>query len=198
MEKRAKKVKISNVLLLILIIIALILITVLGIKFYKRNENEKNIKEVVSQINENIEQKDTNEQIPYIDYQGYQVIGTIQIPKINIEYPILSETTKDSLNKSITRFGNGKVNEVGNLSLAGHNYINGSMFGKINELEIGDEIFILDLYGNKITYKIFDKYITDPNDTKVLESIEEDKKEVTLITCINRNVNRLIVKAREN
>ena len=198
MEKKAKKVKISNVLLLILIIIALILITVLGIKFYKRNENEKNIKEVVSQINENIEQKDTNEQIPYIDYQGYQVIGTIQIPKINIEYPILSETTKDSLNKSITRFGNGKVNEVGNLSLAGHNYINGSMFGKINELEIGDEIFILDLYGNKITYKIFDKYITDPNDTKVLESIEGDKKEVTLITCINRNVNRLIVKAREN
>ena len=198
MEKKAKKVKISNVLLLILIIIALILITVLGIKFYKRNENEKNIKEVVSQINENIEQKDTNEQISYIDYQGYQVIGTIQIPKINIEYPILSETTKDSLNKSITRFGNGKVNEVGNLSLAGHNYINGSMFGKINELEIGDEIFILDLYGNKITYKIFDKYITDPNDTKVLESIEGDKKEVTLITCINRNVNRLIVKAREN
>lgn len=195
-EKGKKKIKFSNIILFILIIIAIALIITIGIIIGNRNKNDENLKEVISQVNENI-QTDTEGQIPYIEYEGYQVIGTIQISKINLEYPILIETTEDALTKSITRFGNGKVNEVGNLCLAGHDYINNSMFGGINKLENGDEIVITDLYGNKVTYSIFDKYTTDPNDTSVLNSIDSSKKEVTLITCINGNQDRLIIRATE-
>lgn len=196
MKKENKKVKISNILLLALSIVAILIIILIAIEFSKRNENEEKVKEVISQVNENIE-KNENKEIPYIEFQGYQVIGTIKIPKINIEYPILISSTKESLKKSISRFGEGKVNEIGNLCLAGHNYIDGSMFGKINQLENGDEISILDLYGNEVTYTVFNKYITNPNDSKVLESINKDKKEVTLITCINGNKDRLIIRANE-
>ncbi len=195
-RKEEKKIKISNILLLILVIIAIILIVTIGRIISDRNENDENLKQVISQVNENI-QSDASGEIPYIEYEGYQVIGTIQISKLDLEYPILIETTEDSLRKSITRFGDGKVNEVGNLCLAGHDYINNSMFGGINKLENGDEILITDLYGNKVTYTVFDKYTTDPNDTSVLESIDVTKREITLITCTNGNQDRLIIRATE-
>lgn len=196
MKNTKKKIKISNILLVVFIIIAIVLTIILLIRYSERNKNEKAVREVVAEV-KNISKTD-QEEIPYIEYGGYQVIGTIQIDKIDIEYPILVESTEDSLNKSITRVGNGKVNEIGNLTLAGHNYIDGSMFGKIDKLEEGDKISILDLYGNKVEYNIFDKYITDPNDTSVLESIEKDRKEITLLTCINGNKNRLIIRASED
>ena len=195
-SKEKKKIKISNILLLILVIIAIILIVTIGKIISNRNQNDENLKQIISQVNKNI-QTNTDGEIPYIEYQGYQVIGLIQISKINLEYPILIETTKDSLTKSITRFGNGKVNEVGNLCLAGHDYINNSMFGGINKLENGDEILITDLYGNKVTYTVFDKYTTNPDDTSVLESVDSNKREVTLITCSNGNKDRLIIRATE-
>lgn len=196
MKNTKKKIKISNIVLVIFIIIAIILTIVLLIRYSERNKNENAVKEVVAEV-KNISKTD-QEEIPYIEYGGYQVIGTIQIDKIDIEYPILIESTEDSLNKSITRVGNGKVNEIGNLTLAGHNYIDGSMFGKIDKLEEGDKISVLDLYGNKVEYVIFDKYVTEPNDTSILESLEKDRKEITLLTCINGNKNRLIIKASED
>lgn len=195
-SKEKRKIKISNIILLILVLIAIILIVTIGRIISNRNQNDENLKQVISQVNENI-QTDTDGEIPYIEYQGYQVIGLIQISKINLEYPILIETTQDSLTKSITRFGNGEVNGVGNLCLAGHDYINNSMFGGINKLENGDEILITDLYGNTVTYTVFDKYTTNPDDTSVLESIDSTKREVTLITCSNGNKDRLIIRAIE-
>lgn len=190
------KVKISSILLSVLVIVAIVLIVFICFEYSKRNQNEKAVKEVVSQI-ESITPNEEKTELPYIEYEGYQIIGTIKIPKIDIEYPILVESTKDSLEKSITRVGNGKVNEVGNLSMAGHNYLDGTMFGKIDELQNDDEIIIKDLLGNEVNYKVFDIFVTNPNDVGVLESVDKEAKEITLITCTNGNKNRLIVKARE-
>ena len=131
------KVKNSSILLSVLVIVAIVLIVFICFEYSKRNQNEKAVKEVVSQI-ESITPNEEKTELPYIEYEGYQIIGTIKIPKIDIEYPILVESTKDSLEKSITRVGNGKVNEVGNLSMAGHNYLDGTMFGKIDELQFKD------------------------------------------------------------
>ena len=195
-QKETRKIKISNILLILLGIVAIALIIAIGITINERNKNEQEVKEVIAEVSENIQENPEGE-IPYIDYDGYQVIGTIKIEKINIEYPILIESTEESLKKSICRFGNGKVNEIGNLCLAGHNYLNGVFFGRANKLENGDEISITDLYGNEVIYKVFDKYKTNPNDTSVLKSVEEGRREITLITCINGNQDRLIIRASE-
>ncbi len=191
-----KKIKISSILLFILLIAAIVLIVFICLKFNERNKNEDAVKAVVAEI-ENIPVTDEEESTPYIEFKGYQVIGTIKIDELGIEYPILIESTEDSLEKSISRVGNGRVNEVGNLALAGHNYIDGTMFGNIDKLENNDTITILDLHGNEVTYSIFDIFVTEPNDVSVLDAREEGKREVTLITCTNGNKNRLIIKARE-
>ena len=69
----------------------------------------------------------------------------IKIPKIELEYPILETTSKETLNLSITKFWGNQINEIGNVSLAGHNNLNGTMFGKTKKLEVGDIIELTDI-----------------------------------------------------
>ena len=71
------------------------------------------------------------------------------------------------------------------------------MFGKVKQLEIGDEIKLTDLYNNTTSYEIFDIYSVNPNDTSVIKSVKEDSREVTLITCTKGHIERLITRARE-
>lgn len=188
--------KIINVFLVILTLSAIVVLGIIIFKQYEGKENSKQAIQVVAQIEEefnNIE--NTNKKIE-MEYKGYKVVGIIEIPSINIKYPILNKTNDNSMEYSITKFSGGEVNEIGNFVVAGHNYLNGTMFGKVDQLKIGDEIKLTDLYNNTLTYEIFDIYSTDPNDTSIIESSKEGTKEVTLITCTKGQINRLITKAR--
>ena len=188
--------KIINVFLIILTLSAIVVLGIIIFKQYEGKENSNQAIQVVAQIEEkfnNIE--NTNKKIE-MEYKGYKVVGIIEIPCINIKYPILNKTNDNSMEYSITKFSGGEVNEIGNFVVAGHNYLNGTMFGKVDQLKIGDEIKLTDLYNNTLTYEIFDIYSTDPNDTSIIESSKEGTKEVTLITCTNGHINRLITKAR--
>ncbi len=167
------------------------------IKYAGNQANEKELSKIVGemkkeQATENIE----NEEID-IEYNGYKVVGTINIPKINLEYPILEATTNETLKLSVTKFWGEKINQVGNFCIAGHNNYDGTMFGKNKQLEIGDTINLTDLKGSTKTYAVYNKYVTDPNDISVIEVNEFGTRELTLITCSNGSSERLIIKARE-
>ena len=189
--------KLINILIIILVISAIIL---LGVIVYRYSQYQKNSQEAVAvaeKIEEEFEQTlETNNKVE-MEYKGYQVVGIIEIPKINIKYPILSETNEDSIQYSITKFAGEDINSIGNFVVAGHNYLDGSMFGKVKQLEIGDEIKLTDLYNNTISYEIFDIYSVNPNDTSVIKSVKGDLREVTLITCTKGHIERLITRARE-
>ena len=195
-----KKITIYRIILIILIIVAVILGTLVLRKRLKSNQVESLAKEVLSQIKsgESI-QTDTIDVIKEIDaeIEGYKVIGIINSPKIDIEYPILKKTETKSLNLSITKFWGQKINQKGNVVLAGHNNINNRFFGKINRLEIGDIIELTDNQMVTIQYKVFTKYKVDPNDISIINADDENTREVTLVTCTNGAKERLIVKARE-
>ena len=200
MIKRKNK-KIYKFLFILLNILAIAILVCILKKYMdsKRAENEnKETLEVFSRIDDR--QIDENTKIKL---NGYDVIGKIEIPKINIEYPIIAienpspDETKIPLKFSIVRYWGGEVNGYGNLSIAGHNKYDGTMFGKINRLEIYDEVKLTDLAKKTISYKVCSKFVTDPNDISVLESISEAQREVTLITCTKGNKKRLILKAKE-
>jgi len=210
-----KKITIYKILLIILIIIAIVLVLLVINKNIESNKTETQAQQVLEKIrisaeNDSISEnlnitedgletveprnvvKEINEQI-----EGYNVIGIIKIPKINIEYPILEKTDKTSLNLSITKFWGEKVNQIGNLVLAGHNNLNDRMFGKINKLENGDIIELTDSQLVTVKYEVFSTYIVDPNDINCILPENENLREVTLITCTNGNADRLVVKACE-
>ena len=189
--------KVINIFLVILIIAAVVILGMIIFRFSKNNENNKEAIQVVAQIEEEFEKANNTGIQVETEYKGYKVVGIIEIPKINIKYPILNKTNDDAMQYAITKFFGGEINSIGNFVMAGHNYLDGSMFGKVKQLELGDEIKLTDLYNNTVTYEIFDIYSTDPNDTKIINSVKENTKEITLITCTNGHINRLITKARE-
>ena len=114
-----------------------------------------------------------------------------------MKYPILETTNAEALNISITKFWGNKVNEIGNITLAGHNNLSGIMFGKIKKLKDGDLIELTDKQGVTIKYQVFKTYVIDPNDISCILPEDEKTREVTLITCTTGGKNRFIVKARE-
>ena len=131
------------------------------------------------------------------DGTEYYTIGIINIPKLNINYPILSETTESLLKISPCKFWGPGPNQVGNLCIAGHNYRNSKFFSKIPTLEKGDIIEITDLANLTVKYEVYDKYIVEPNDTSCTNQKVNGERQVTLITCTNDNKQRGIIKTRE-
>ena len=195
-----KKITVYKTILVMLVITALVLAIFIIKKYIEGNKIENNIQSVLQEIKK--EKQSNPNQIDVIkeideEIEGYKVVGIINIPKINIEYPILEKTNKESLKLSITKFWGEKINQKGNVVLAGHNNLNNKMFGKIDRLENGDIIELTDSQMVTVKYQVFDKYVIDPNDIDCIFPIDENTREITLITCTNRDKNRLVVKARE-
>ena len=196
------KLKIYKIIFTMLIIAVIIVIGLIGIKYTKNYINDKENHKVVETFSRVITENEKNTQ-EIVTMNGYNVIGVVKIPKINLEYPILDidtynpEETKEPMKISIVKYWGGKVNEYGNLSIAGHNNYDGTMFGKTKKLEIGDIVELTDLQNQTIQYQIYNKFVTDPNDVTILETKDETIREVTLITCTNGNRSRLILQAKE-
>ena len=122
----------------------------------------------------------------------YYTMATINIPSIDCTYPILDRSTDELLKISPCKFWGANPNEVGNFCIVGHNYRNNKFFSHVPELAIGDTIEITDRIKNRetLTYKVYDKYVVDPDNT-------ECTTQITLITCTDDSKMRVIVKARE-
>ena len=74
-----------------------------------------------------------------------QIIGIIEIPDINVNYPFFYNTTDELLKISPCRFYGPLPNSIGNLCIAGHNYNNNKFFSKLNLLNTNSRIRIYDL-----------------------------------------------------
>ena len=54
-------------------------------------------------------------------YKGFNVVGTIEIPAINLSYPILEKVNKSSLETSVAMLYGAGINQIGNTVIVGHN-----------------------------------------------------------------------------
>ena len=205
MKQNNTELKIYKAIFYMLLIAILIVVGMIIYKYGSSQINERESQEVVQAFSNidfsNIEEKSENE--IQLEFKGFKVIGIVKIPKIDIEYPILEignidpESAKAPMKISIIKYWGENVNDYGNLSIAGHNNKNGTMFGKTKKLQIEDIVELTDLKGETIQYSIYDIFVTDPNDVSILLPKEEKVREVTLITCTNGNKQRYILKAKE-
>ena len=205
MKKNNLELKIYKIIFYILLIATTVIIGMIIYKYGSNQKNEKENQEVVEAFS-NVdfsENEEKSENQIKLEYKGYKVIGIVKIPKINLEYPILEienidpKSAEKPMKLSIIKYWGENVNDYGNLSIAGHNNKDGTMFGKTKKLKIGDIVELTDLTGQTIQYSIYDIFVTDPNDVSILLPKEEIIREVTLITCTNGNKQRLILKAKE-
>lgn len=194
------KDKVINFLCVILVIVIIVSLILIVRRYTTVEKNEEKLSNIVSEVYEKINTSEESTEVTKIqevEIQGYSVVGVLKIEKIALEYPILGITTNDAMKISITKFWGPDLNEIGNVTLAGHNNVYGRMFAKLKDLENGDIIELTDMTNRTIKYKVFDQYIIDPNDLTCVESVNPETRELTLLTCINRTKNRLVTKARE-
>ena len=70
----------------------------------------------------------------------------LRIPKLGIDYPVLSDWSEELLKISLNKYwGPNGPNEVGNYCIVGHNYKSGKMFGNLPAIANGDIIELTDL-----------------------------------------------------
>ena len=147
-----------------------------------------NSTDYTTNLNQSNTVEDTGEADPF-------VIGVIKIDKIKIDYPILSSTSDELLTVAPCRFAGPMPNEVGNLCIAGHNYIDNTFFAKITNLEKDDEISIFDLNGQMVNYYVTEKFEIENNDFSCTTQETNGEKWLTLMTCNSIKGTRIIVRA---
>lgn len=134
-------------------------------------------------------------------FKGFTTVGTMKIPKINFEYPILEKLATQSLATSVVALypSGDSINQPGNTVIVGHNYRNGLFFSNLKKLSNGDKIYITDYRGTSITYTIYNKFEASETDTSFYDRDTGGKAEVTLSTCTDAsNDQRTIIFAKQD
>ena len=155
-------------------------------------ENNENGEDAFNQIKD----AQTSSSSKRRTYQGFGVLGTMEIPKINFKYPVLEKVTKKSIETAVAFLYGSGLNQPGNTVIIGHNYRNGLFFSNNKKLNINDKIYITDNDGKKLTYTIYNKFETTPEDTSFYQRDTGGKAEVTLSTCTDDSKARLIICAK--
>lgn len=177
--------------------IALIFLAVLFFKLYQNHQQEKISKELLNSYQlTTLYSNSSDYKVEQISSKPF-VIGMIKIDKLQLSYPILSESNDKLLKMSVCRFAGPMPNESGNLCIVGHNYLDNRFFSRLYELNNGDNIEIYGLNGKKQNYKVFKKYEVEFDDLTCINQKVDDNKIITLLTCNNSNQKkRLVVQAK--
>lgn len=133
-------------------------------------------------------------------YKGFTVVGTMKIPDIKLEYPIVEEITPDSLNNALVVYwpSGDNLNLPGNTVIASHNYRNGTLFSNVKKLSNGAKIYVTDYRGKSITYQVYNKFEANQDDTSFYTRDTNGLAELTLSTCTDAsNDIRTIIFAKQ-
>ena len=116
--------------------------------------------------------------------EGYEVIGTIRIPSVDVKEPILEEVTKKSLETAVALlYTTNGLNQPGNSVIIGHNYRNNLFFSNNDKIEKGDSIYIKDKTGVELKYKVTDTFETSASDADFYKPKDVNKTTIVLSTC---------------
>ena len=131
-------------------------------------EKSKGSNSTLNSVNVSLDKSDRQQM------EGYNVIGTIEIPKSRFKMCYIRKVTPRSIEIAVgMMYTTAGLNEPGNTVIYGHNYRNKLFFSRNDELQTGDEIRILDESGRKITYEIFNIFETTMTDTTFI--LEQQK-----------------------
>ena len=214
--------KFLTVLLIVIIVAVIGLLGFLGYNYYKNYKTKDDANKFVSTFTEEVETNNTTktntvDSTEIADgvestitgtstsgktktYKGYNVIGSIEIPKTNINYPVLdAPASPKKLEVAVAALypQNAVLNEPGNIVIVGHNYRNNLFFSNNKKLAEGDTINITDLNGTKVKYTVYKTFQTSVSDTEFYNRDTDGAREITLSTCTDAsNDQRIIVFAR--
>lgn len=126
------------------------------------------------------------------------VIGFVSIPKIDVELPLILGASEENLALGAAHLTNTSYpvgGENTNCVIAAHRgFSKTAMFRNLDELSVGDEIYITN-FRETLTYRVSETLLILPCDVDELKIIR-GKDMVTLFTCApyRSNTHRLLVR----
>ena len=125
------------------------------------------------------------------------VIGILEIPELKEELPIIGKWSYKLLKISVCRYKGPDPLEDGNLVIIGHNYKNGSHFGRLSDLSVGSEVFLTNAKtGERVRYEVYQIKSIASDAFSALKSYHGDAG-LTLMTCKDNGTNRLLVRCEQ-
>lgn len=152
--------------------------------YEKRAENE-----TIPVITDEPEVTEENlqKEMPVMEIDGYDYIGYLSIPSIDLNLPVMSEWDYPRMKIAPCRhYGSIYTND---LVIAGHNY--SSHFGSLPNLSIGDSVFFTDMDGICRTYVVMESEILEPDQIK---EMKESPWDLTLYTCTIGGAHRVTIR----
>ena len=136
-----------------------------------------------------------------LDITGKGIIGTIEIPKIDVNLPIYHGTDDDVLSNGIGHIQTSSF-PVGGITtrtvVSGHRGLpNAKLFTRLDEL-VKNDLFYFKVGEKTLAYKIYKIEVVKKDEAPDVIGIEEGKDLATLITCTPYGINthRLIITGK--
>ena len=190
--------------ILCIVIGCVLLLAALGLYGYNRYEDaqagaeaqvvvqdlEQKLEQTVSKA-ESVETSSDSEEmlspeLPVVMLDGYDYIGVISIPAIDIKLPVMSDWSYPKLKISPCReFGSSRTDD---LVIAAHNYE--SHFGKLGSVSVGDNVIFTDMDGVENHYIVQKTDILQPTD---VDAVEHSGYDLVLYTCTYGGKTRITV-----
>ena len=194
------KEKILNFLIILIVVALYVAVFMFIYSNFRERKRQELAGGIIDKIDKVIKEND-GDVMPEakVSYGGfkYTVLGKLTIKKINIYQPILKENTAGAYNTAHVKMAGPNLNENGNVSIGGHNFMRGNYFIKINRLVKNDVVTVTDLSGRKVNYYVYEYGVVDKNSASYLAQPDnKNEKIVTLVTCTKGGKERYYVKAR--
>ena len=133
-----------------------------------------------------------------LNIAGDEMMGSVEIPKINIKIPIYHTTEEEVLNKGAGHL-EGSSLPVGGANthavISAHRGLpSASLFTDLDQMKVGDH-FLIHVLDETLCYEVDKISVVKPEDTTAL-AVEDGQDLVTLLTCTPYGVNteRLLVR----
>lgn len=126
-----------------------------------------------------------------LNIAGDEMMGSVEIPKINIKIPIYHTTEEEVLNKGAGHL-EGSSLPVGGANthavISAHRGLpSASLFTDLDQMKVGDH-FLLHVLDETLCYEVDKISVVKPEDTTAL-AVEDGQDLVTLLTCTPYGVN---------
>lgn len=125
-------------------------------------------------------------EMPEAELDGNRYIGYLVIPKLELELPVLSEWSYMLLFTAPCRYTGTLLGE--DLTIMAHNY--NSHFGKLGQMEEGDEVIFVDVNGKVTRYAVTATDVLLPT---AVEEVTGGAYDLTLFTCTYGGQTRITV-----
>lgn len=126
-------------------------------------------------------------EMPTVTVDGQDYIGTLQLPSLELEFPVISRWNYSRLKLAPCRYAGSAY--TGDLVIAAHNY--SRHFGRLKDLAQGDLVRFTDADGNVFTYAVAAREVLLPT---AVEEMTAGEWDLTLFTCTLGGRSRVTVR----